>query len=99
MSDRAGGRRPPSLTGLPPGYLWQDEDESSAFACAATASAVMPKWSYSTSAGAEAPKEDMPTNAAFVARPRSPRSQRSQPMRTPASTATRTGPAGRTRLR
>ena len=38
----------------------------------------------------------MPTNPAFFAAPRSPQSQRSQPKRTAASTATRTGPAGST---
>ena len=44
---------------------------------------------------ADAPKDAMPTKPAFASRPRSPKSQRSQPWRTPASMATRTGPGGR----
>ena len=48
---------------------------------------------------AEAPKLDMPTKSAFPSRPRSPKSQRSQPMRTPASIAIRTEPPGSTFLR
>src|SRR6056297_502157 len=74
-------------------------DQSRDLTLSATACGVMPNFSYSTSAGAEAPKSCIPMKPDFSRLPRSPNSQRSQPKRIAASTATRTGPPGRTRLR